>query len=138
MGIIRHVTGNAFLKSVSILASATLLSHVLLILSSPVLTRLYTPEQFGLLALFLAIISSLAPGICGKYEAAILLPVSSRKAEHLFIVSLLITTGLSVFLFLFLLFTSDRILAAINAEGLGNYIFLAPVFLPTGINVMQI
>ena len=44
------------------------------VLASPLLTRLYTPVDFGLLAVFVALVSSIAPAVCGRYELAMVLP----------------------------------------------------------------
>ena len=52
---------NSFAKNVTILASGTALAQVLPLLSAPVLTRLFSPEDFGAFSLFLAILLFLLP-----------------------------------------------------------------------------
>ncbi|MDT2285392.1 hypothetical protein P7H17_03750 [Paenibacillus larvae] len=46
-----------FVKQVSVLAGGTAFSQLLLVAASPVLTRLYTPEQFGVLSVYVALLS---------------------------------------------------------------------------------
>jgi len=58
------------------------------VLASPVLTRLYPPEAFGLYATFLALVSSVTPAATGRYEVALMLPRSDRSARELYAVAL--------------------------------------------------
>ena len=48
---------NSFGKDVLKLVSGTAVAQVLSILAAPILTRLYAPEAFGVLALFVSITS---------------------------------------------------------------------------------
>jgi O-antigen/teichoic acid export membrane protein len=68
-----------FLKSESnrnilALMTGTGLAQLIPIIVSPFLSRIYSPEQFGLFALFLATVSSLSVMATGRYELAIILP----------------------------------------------------------------
>lgn len=46
---------NRFARSVSILAGGTAAGQAIVVLASPLLTRLYSPEDFGLLAVYAAL-----------------------------------------------------------------------------------
>ena len=46
---------NAFVRDVSLTASGTLASQAITIVAAPILTRLYTPGDYGVLAVFAAI-----------------------------------------------------------------------------------
>jgi len=83
MSLFEGLRQSHFLKSVATLASGTALAQAIPILVSPILTRLYTPENFGALAVFMAIVSSIAPAVCGKYEVAMVLPQSNRQGIEL-------------------------------------------------------
>lgn len=63
-----------FLKTVSILAGGTAFSQLLAILVLPILTRLYTPNDFSVLAVYLAILGILTSINCLRIEIAIPLP----------------------------------------------------------------
>ncbi|MEO1020499.1 MAG: lipopolysaccharide biosynthesis protein, partial [Pseudomonadota bacterium] len=68
-----------FLRKLSILASGTVLGQALVILSSPLLTRLFTPAEFGVFAVF-AGLAGIAGGLAGlRYEFAI--PVMEADAD---------------------------------------------------------
>src|SRR5699024_12147494 len=47
---------NEFVKSVAILVSCSSVSQIIVVLLTPLLTRLYTPEAFGVLSVFISIV----------------------------------------------------------------------------------
>lgn len=122
------------MKSVSILAGGAALARVIPILVSPVLTRIYTPADFGMFAVFMALVSSFVPAACGKYEVAIVLPESPTDAMRLLGISFLVTITVSLLIQLGLFFGKDELLRLLNAEHLGGWIYLTPlVLLCTGL-----
>ncbi len=70
-------------KNFSTLVFGTVTSQILLVVASPLLTRLFSPEDFGVLSTFtsISVISSII--FSGRYELAIGLPVEEYKAEAL-------------------------------------------------------
>jgi teichuronic acid exporter len=73
---------NPFFKNVSTLAAGTLISQVILLAASPVLTRLFSASNFGVLALFTSISTVAAILTTGRYEFAIGLPEKHAKATN--------------------------------------------------------
>ena len=76
---IKKQAHSAFFKSefnfnVFTLMVGSTLAQAIPIAITPILTRLYTPEDFGVLALFIAITSILGSVVNGRYEQAIILP----------------------------------------------------------------
>lgn len=61
----------------------------------PVLTRLYTPEDFGVLALFTALVAILAPLVTLRYELALPLPSRDGVAMNLLVLSSGLMLGLT-------------------------------------------
>ena len=99
------------------------------LLVSPILTRLYSPGDFGLAAVFIAILSSLSPIICGKYEVAMVLPKSNSDSKNLLGISIAFAVIISLTsLFLLVLF-KEYILMLLGATGLENWIYLLPLML---------
>jgi len=129
MSLFEGLRQSHFLKSVATLASGTALAQAIPILVSPILTRLYTPENFGALAVFMAIVSSIAPAVCGKYEVAMVLPQSNRQGIELLGIALWFAFGLSLVFLLFIIFFSELILSLLKAQNLNEWIYLAPIFL---------
>ena len=88
-----------FYKDIFTLFSGTSSSQIITILFIPILARLYSVEDFGLLALFIAITSTLGVISNGRYDMAIYLPKTENEAEEIS------KTGLTInFIFSFLTF----------------------------------
>lgn len=103
-------------------------------LLSPVLSRLYTPEDYGLLAIFTSFISILTVIGSFRYELAIILPKKNSEAGLILKISLTITVLLSIIVFLTTLLFNHNIAFLFGNERLSFWLyFLAPVFLASGI-----
>ena len=74
------VNKNSFLRHVIILTSGTVLAQLINVLTSPLITRLYSPEDMGGLTSILAITTMLGVIAAGRYELAIILPEKEKDA----------------------------------------------------------
>lgn len=125
----RFIRASHFMQSVAVLGMGTLLAQIITAGASPILTRLYLPEDFGLIALFSALVGSLSPSISGTYDVAIVVTKSNEESKQLlgiaiflcFLMSLVVFTGLWLF--------SDQVLILLNAERLGDWVPLIPLAL---------
>ncbi|MEM1054957.1 MAG: lipopolysaccharide biosynthesis protein [Bacteroidota bacterium] len=68
------VQPKSFARSVLALASGGVAAQAVVFLARPVLTRLYSPEAFGVLGIFVALASVLAVLATLRYEDAVVLP----------------------------------------------------------------
>lgn len=68
--------------------SGTGIAQALLLLATPLLTRLYSPSQFGALGFFVTIVGVISVVSCGRYEFAILIPRKDEEAANLLILAL--------------------------------------------------
>ncbi len=109
------------------LTGGTTLAQILTILSVPVLTRLYQPENFGVWALYSSITSIISVIICMRYEYAIMLPESDEDAINLLGVSFLAIGGVVTGLTLAIIwFFRESIISILNSPQIGNYLWLVP------------
>ncbi|MCT7976494.1 lipopolysaccharide biosynthesis protein [Laspinema olomoucense] len=118
---------NSFSKDVLKLVSGTVFAQALSIIVSPLLTRFYSPENFGLSALFSSITTIVAVGSCLRYELSIMLPDNDEEAANLLGLSLglvILTSTLSVPL---IWFTKPLIVGWLSSEELGLYLGLVPL-----------
>lgn len=120
---------DSFVNNVAVLASGTALAQVIPILASPVLTRLYTPADFGTLAVFMALVSIFIPAVCGKYEVAMVLPKSQVQALHLLGISLRFAFIASLAFLCVIVLANESILSLLNAPQLAGWIYFAPLAL---------
>lgn len=87
----------------------------------PLLSRLYTPVQFGLLGLFLAIISISSTVITLRYEAVILIPKSENRAQSLTLLAIILSVVLSLVLSAVLYFVPQELTRLLGIADLGNW-----------------
>ncbi|MDN5539770.1 MAG: oligosaccharide flippase family protein, partial [Comamonas sp.] len=86
-----------FARSVLTLLTGTAFAQAIPLIISPVLTRLYSPDEFGAYALYTAIVSVLVVVATGQYENAVLLPKKELHAFSLVALAGMLTAGFSVF-----------------------------------------
>jgi O-antigen/teichoic acid export membrane protein len=72
-----------FWRNVARIATGTVASQALVLLATPILTRLFRPEEFGALAVFTAAYAVVAGLTTLKFELAIILPPDPRRAVDL-------------------------------------------------------
>src|SRR5690606_1008752 len=77
-----------FLKNVSIMLTGATGGQMISLLLSPILTRLYAPEQFGILSVYLAALSILTVIASLRYEIALPLVENDADAVNLVAVCL--------------------------------------------------
>ncbi len=118
---------NRFARAVSVLAGGTAGAQLIVVAASPILTRLYTPDDFGLLAVFAGILGILGVIASLRYQLAIPLPEADEEALNVGALSFLVLTALTVVLAMITwLFGSDLVLL-LNTPELGPYLWLLPV-----------
>lgn len=115
-----------YARNVVTLITGTGLAQAIPIAASPLLTRLYSPAEFGLFALYMAIASIAAVAITGRYELAILLPKSERDALHIVALAASLSFILSaVLLFLVILF-NQPLSRIFGNPALGSWLYWLP------------
>jgi O-antigen/teichoic acid export membrane protein len=125
-----------FARSVLTLVSGTALAQLLLVLAVPVLARLYTPADYGVLAVYSATLSVLVVLGSLRYEAAITLPEDDETASALLALCILILIVMAGAVSLLLWFAGDRFVTLLNVPGLRPYLWLIPFGL-TGAGLYQ-
>lgn len=75
-------------KSALVLSSGTVLAQAISYLLTPFITRLYSPEDFGIFGMMMRIVAFLAVVGAARYEYAIPLPKKNAHAFHLYRLSL--------------------------------------------------
>jgi O-antigen/teichoic acid export membrane protein len=106
--------------------TGTLIAQAIPVAFSPVLTRLFTPENFGLFALYFSISQIMSVFITGRYEYAILLPEKDEDAIN--IVALCISITLLVSFVTLLIFVPFRhqLAELINKQEIASFLALIP------------
>lgn len=124
---IREFRKDKFFGALSVLVGGTAFSRALMILSLPLLTRLYTPEHFKLLAVYVSLLGILSVAACLRFEVAIPMPKHDYEAVNLLALSLFFSF-LTSSIIAFLVFTfPNSIIFLIKQPELKPYLWLLPV-----------
>lgn len=125
-----------FNRNVLTLLTGTGIAQLIPFLLTPVLARLYTPEQFGLFALFLAVASSVSTAATGRYELAIMIPRNDIAAAQVHAVSLLLNLSFCLLLTVGLALLQGRGLVWPGARALAGWLYAVPLaVLLNGLNL---
>ena len=116
-----------FSKNVLTLLSGTAVAQAIPIAISPILTRIYTPNDFGLVALFMAIAASFGGVASLRYELAIMLPKKEEDAINLFALSLLLTSVVSLTIFIVVILFSEEIANLLGNKEIKFWLYFIPI-----------
>lgn len=123
-----------FGRQVTLLAGGTTLGRSVVILAAPLLTRLYSPSDFGLLVVYTALLGILGSIVCLRYEVAIPLPVSDRSAANLLVLCLLVALVMTLAIGLPVLLAPAWLAGLLGVPALAPHLWLVPVgLLGTGV-----
>lgn len=111
------------------LVSGTVIAQILSTLASPFISRLFTPEAFGVFALFSSIVGILAAVFTLEYKLAIILPKQDSDAANLFAGSMGIAILFSVLMIPVVWLFKSAFVEWLNAPGLAPYLWLLPPLL---------
>ena len=121
-----HLAGNRFIRRLLMLSGGTAVGQGLLVLSSPLLTRLYTPEEFGLFAIFSALSAILGVMIALRYEFAVPIAKHDKEAAELVAVAAFVTFLACLLLCMLLWFLASDIALVLGAAELASYLWILP------------
>lgn len=91
----KYFTGKSFTANVLTLTTGTAVAQAITIVATPILVRIYTPKDFGLLAVLTTITGTVSIVASWRYETAIVLPDKDEDAVNLLVLCILIALGMS-------------------------------------------
>lgn len=116
-----------FTKNIVTLITGTAVAQAIPIAISPILTRIYTPEDFGVFALFIAIISIFGIIANARYELAIMLPKKDEDAINIFVLGFIITCFITLFLLILVIVFNDYLKIFLENEEIGFWLYFVPI-----------
>ncbi len=123
-----------FSKNVLTLMTGTTIAQAIPIAISPILTRIYTPEDFGVFALYMAIASIIAAIATGRYELAIMLPKKDEDAINILALSIIISFFVSLVSLVIVFIFNAQITNLLGNPEISNWLYFIPItVLLTGI-----
>lgn len=117
-----------FVRNVLTLMTGTAISQLIPIAVTPILTRLYTPQEFGVFAVFSMMAGVISTFATGRYEIAIISSNETNERPALFKLAVILSafTSLCVFVVLFLLDRYDVLDKVLQSQS-WYYIYLLPI-----------
>jgi O-antigen/teichoic acid export membrane protein len=123
-----------FVRRLAWLTGGMFFGQLLLVAATPLLTRLYTPEDFGLFAVIGALNGIFGIVMAGRYEFAIPLSAKDDEAAALVVIAGLIALFLSLVSLLLVWILGEALADLTGLPALINLLwFLPPILLVTGL-----
>jgi len=122
----KRISQSKFVHSVLLVASGTAGAQAIAFAFSPIITRLYGPEAFGLLGSFVALLSIVTPISALTYPIAIVLPKSDDDARGLAKLSFLLAFIITTFIYIFIMLTKDWLGELLNLQQISSFLWLIP------------
>ena len=126
--LLKKIGSSDFIKNSLTLSGGVALAQVLPFLFYPVLGRIFTAEEFGLLAVLTSITSVLAVVGSGKYESGILVAGDKNEAANLALFAVVMGLATMAVSWVLMQFVLIRPLTAwLDEPQLEHWIFVCPL-----------
>ncbi len=122
-----RVLSSSFARDVAKLVIGTVFGRGIILLSLPIVTRLYTPEDFTILAIYLGIITTIAVASCMRLEIAIPLADNDDDAANLLGLSLISVVTVAAVVAGVVLFASEPVANLLGKPEIQPHLWLVPV-----------
>lgn len=119
-------TKSEFSRNVLTLMTGTTIAQAIPIAISPILTRIYTPEEFGIFALYMGIASVISVFATGRYELAIMIPKKDEDAINIVVLSLAISIIVSFISFLLVFIFNSQITNFLKNPEISTWLYFLP------------
>ena len=124
---IKQIFKTEFLKNFLILFKGSFSAQVILLLISPILTRIYTPEDFAVLALFTALSTTAGMIANAIYDFAIGLAENEEEAINLVALCLLNSAIISFIVLVVIMLFPHQIVLLLNNPNIDSYLYFIPL-----------
>ena len=120
----KYLKDSQYKKNVLVMIIGRVVAQAIPILLTPLLTRIYSPEDFGIFGVFAAIIAIVAMISNGRYCLSIILPKKDEKAMTLFSLSTILTILTTIVFTIVLVIWGKPFFVLLNTPTLGEYIWI--------------
>jgi len=116
-----------FSRNVLTLMTGTTIAQAVPIAISPILTRLYSPKDFGVFALFVSIVAIFGSIVGARYELAIMLPRKDEDAINIVALCLLLVSIMSFVMLFIVVVLNAQITNLLGNQEMSTWLYLTPV-----------
>ncbi len=112
---------SAFFKNFYMVLSGSVLSQIVVIFTTPILSRIYAPEDFGAASVFFSVVGFFTILSTFQYEGAIMLPKRNIDSLALVILSTMLAFVSSIFIGILLFFYHDVVFGWFHMESQSKF-----------------
>lgn len=116
-----------FAKNALTLTIGTSIAQAFPILLYPVLGRIFTPAEFGLLAMLTSITGILTVTATGKYESSILITKTKKDAVNVIGLVLILSLGILLISYFILMLLSNQFTVWFKDTNIKYWLFIPPI-----------
>jgi O-antigen/teichoic acid export membrane protein len=124
---LKRLRASEFLRNTAVLSSGTIIAQGISVLTAPILTRIYLPEDYGLLGIYMVFCSLTVTISTLQYHNAIITADSDDNARDAFHLCVLINMVSCLLLTLAVVFFGAAIASLYKSESIIRWIIFAPV-----------
>ena len=125
----KNLLKSEFSRNVMTLMTGSAIAQFIPLMLTPILSRLFSPEEFGLFAFYISIITLFSAIATGRYELAILLPKDDKKAINVLALCFIILISICTTLLAILFFFEEGIIQFIQKPDLKGWLYFIPLTL---------
>jgi len=107
--------------------TGTTIAQAIPIAISPILTRIYSPEDFGVFALYMSIVGTFAAMATLRYDTAIMLPKKDKDAINIVLLSVMISFFISLIVLLIIFLFNQQITNLLETPDISNWLYVVPL-----------
>jgi len=122
-----HLAKGRFARHVATMMAGNVTAQAIAFMAAPVITRLYSPDEFGLLTLVWSYYGILAVVSCLCYEQPIVIEPRDDNAINIFVLCIIITISLALLIGGIIYLFAEEIALIINFKFDKNYLWFIPV-----------
>ena len=123
------IKSNEYLRNILTLMSGVFLSQIVLLCGSIFLTRIFSPEDFGLIAFYISIVNILVVVSTLRYEHSIILPKKDSDSYDIMKITKKIVVYFSITILLIIILFNQEILNFISKPELEYFFIFLPLFI---------
>lgn len=123
----KKIGKSSFGKNITLIAGGTALAQAIGIIFSPVITRMYLPEQYGILTAYTAVLGLLAISASFDYQKAIPIAKNDGEAINLLVLSVCFLLSSTLLIVILLSLFGEYVLNLLDSKVLSSYKYLIPI-----------
>jgi O-antigen/teichoic acid export membrane protein len=117
---------STFTRNLLTLITGNTIALIIPIILYPLLSRIFTPEDYALFGVYFSVYIFLEIASAGRYELAVVIPKKDSDAMNLVAGSLLISLGYSILILILVIFFREWLAQKLNNPGLADWLFILP------------